>query len=227
MLIDVANLTKQYPGVAALRGVSLRIAAGEFVALVGPSGSGKSTLMNLLGLLDVPSAGIYRFDGADVSRIGPAERAAIRNRKIGFVFQGFHLLPRLTARQNIELPMIYAGWTGRRRRRRADELLARFGITDRATHLPTQLSGGQQQRVAIARALALHPPLVLADEPTGNLDSATGASVLAELSRLHDEDGITIVLVTHDHTVAAAADRQITLHDGRIVRNDVRLRVAA
>jgi putative ABC transport system ATP-binding protein len=219
-LIAVDKLSKHYPGVAALQSVSLRIAAGEFLALVGPSGSGKSTLMNLLGLLDAPTSGTYQLAGEDVSRLSPARRAAVRNRRIGFVFQGFHLLPRLTARQNIELPLIYAGLGSRARRQRADQLLDRFGLRDRATHCPAELSGGQQQRVAIARALALEPPLILADEPTGNLDSATGAGVLAEFRRLHRDHGLTVILVTHDRDVAAGADRRITLHDGRIVDDE-------
>ncbi|MBX7106566.1 MAG: ABC transporter ATP-binding protein [Gemmataceae bacterium] len=228
-LIAVDRLSKHYSGVAALQGVSLQVAAGEFLALVGPSGSGKSTLMNLLGLLDAPTSGTYLLAGEDVSRLSPARRAAVRNRRIGFVFQGFHLLPRLTARQNVELPLIYAGIGFRARSQRADQLLERFGLRDRASHLPAELSGGQQQRVAIARALALEPPLILADEPTGNLDSATGAGVLAEFRRLHRDHGLTVILVTHDRDIAAGADRRVTLSDGRIVADEstVELRRAA
>lgn len=221
-LVAVANLTKSYAGpaerVAALREVTVSIHPGEFVALVGPSGSGKSTLMNLIGLLDTPTAGKYYLAGHDVSRLTRRAQAMVRNRSIGFVFQGFHLLPRLTARENVELPLVYAGVGGRERRRRSADVLQRLGLADRIHHRPNQLSGGQQQRVAIARALIHRPPLLLADEPTGNLDSATGIEVMAELTYLHHE-GQTIVLVTHDAQVARTAERIITLHDGRIVRD--------
>jgi putative ABC transport system ATP-binding protein len=219
-LVAVINLTKSYAGpaepVAALREVTVSIQPGEFVALIGPSGSGKSTLMNLIGLLDTPTAGQYYLAGHDVSRLSRRALALVRNRSIGFVFQGFHLLPRLTARENVELPLVYAGVGRRERRRRAAEMLQRMGLAERCHHRPNQLSGGQQQRVAIARALIHRPPLLLADEPTGNLDSATGVEVMAELTRLHHE-GQTIILVTHDPQVARTAERTITLRDGRIV----------
>lgn len=221
-LVSVSNLTKSYSGpaerVAALRDVTLSIGAGEFVALVGPSGSGKSTLMNLIGLLDTPTSGKYFLAGHDVSRLNRSGQALVRNRSIGFVFQGFHLLPRLTARENVELPLVYAGVARKERRTRSSEVLSRMGLTDRIHHRPNQLSGGQQQRVAIARALIHHPPLLLADEPTGNLDSATGQEVMAELTRLY-ADGQTIILVTHDAQVASIAERIITLRDGQVVQD--------
>lgn len=221
-LVSVSNLTKSYSGpadrVAALRDVTLSIQAGEFVALVGPSGSGKSTLMNLIGLLDTPTSGKYFLAGHDVSRLNRAGQALVRNRSIGFVFQGFHLLPRLTARENVELPLVYAGVSRKERRMRSSEVLSRMGLTDRIHHRPNQLSGGQQQRVAIARALIHHPPLLLADEPTGNLDSTTGQEVMAELTRLY-ADGQTIILVSHDAQVASIAERIITLRDGRVVKD--------
>jgi putative ABC transport system ATP-binding protein len=220
-LIELHDLSKTYPTgggpVHALRGVSLAVEAGEFVALVGPSGSGKSTLMHLIGLLDHPTAGTYLFEGRDVSRLSRTALARRRNAKIGFVFQGFHLLPRQTAWENVAMPLLYAGVSSGSRRRRAVAVLERVGLGDRLDHRPNQLSGGQQQRVAIARALVNRPRLLLADEPTGNLDSATGAEILAEFRRLHREDGQTVILVTHDRQVAAAADRTVTLRDGRVV----------
>jgi putative ABC transport system ATP-binding protein len=220
-LINLHDLHKIYATggspVHALRGVSLTIESGEFVALVGPSGSGKSTLMHLLGLLDHPTSGTYEFDGRDVSRLSRAGLSRLRNEKIGFVFQGFHLLPRQTAWENVAMPLVYAGVSPRKRRTRAIDLLGLVGLADRIQHRPNQLSGGQQQRVAIARALINRPTLLLADEPTGNLDSATGAEILAEFRRLHREEGQTVILVTHDPQVAAAADRAVTLRDGRIV----------
>jgi putative ABC transport system ATP-binding protein len=220
-LIDLHDLHKIYAAggspVHALRGVSLTIESGEFVALVGPSGSGKSTLMHLLGLLDHPTSGTYAFDGRDVSRLSRAGLSGLRNEKIGFVFQGFHLLPRQTAWENVAMPLVYAGVSPRKRRTRAIDLLGVVGLADRIHHRPNQLSGGQQQRVAIARALVNRPRLLLADEPTGNLDSATGAEILAEFRRLHRDEGQTVILVTHDPQVASAADRAVTLRDGRIV----------
>lgn len=225
LLIETRDLYKTYDAggmaVEALRGVSLTIRAGEFVALIGPSGSGKSTLMYLLGLLDHPTAGEYRLDGVDVSGLGRAGAARLRNEKMGFVFQGFHLLPRQTALENAALPLVYSGVARGERHRRAEDLLGRVGLSDRIEHRPNQLSGGQQQRVAIARALVNRPRLLLADEPTGNLDSATGAEILAEFRRLHQTDGQTIVLVTHDPEVARTANRIVTLRDGRIA-SDVR-----
>jgi putative ABC transport system ATP-binding protein len=202
--------------VPALRGVSLAIHPGEFVAIVGSSGSGKSTLLNILGCLDQPTAGQYLFEGVDVGGLSRRARARLRNRKLGFVFQGFNLLKRHTAVENVALPLLYAGVSPRQRRARALELLALVGLADRAGHLPNQLSGGQQQRVAIARALANRPRVLLADEPTGNLDSQTGADVLAELRRLNAETGQTILLVTHDPAIAAVCHRLVTVRDGRI-----------
>ena len=224
-VIELAEIHKVYHtdagDVPALRGVSLRIEAGEFVAVVGASGSGKSTLMNVIGFLDRPTRGTYRFEGRDVSRLGRTALAHLRNRKLGFVFQGFNLLQRQAAVENVELPLVYGGVPPRRRRARALELLKLVGLEDRATHTPNQLSGGQQQRVAIARALANQPRVLLADEPTGNLDSATGSEILKELRRLNREQGQTIILVTHDPSVAALADRLVTVRDGKIA-SDVR-----
>jgi ABC-type lipoprotein export system ATPase subunit len=219
-VIELIDVCKAYDTgevqVRALRGVSLSVRAGEFVALVGASGSGKSTLMNLLGCLDRPSSGTYRIDGQDVSRLSRRQRAHLRNRKIGFVFQGFNLLPRYSAVENVEMPLVYAGLSPRARRQRAQEMLALVGLTDRARHLPTQLSGGQQQRVAIARALINRPQILLADEPTGNLDSRTGAEIMATFERLNREQQQTIILVTHDPTLAQRARRRVTLHDGEV-----------
>jgi putative ABC transport system ATP-binding protein len=204
--------------VEALRGVDLEIRDGEFVALMGASGSGKSTLMNLLGCLDRPTAGGYYFGGRDVSRLARDELAGLRNRRLGFVFQGFNLLKRTSALENVELPLMYSRSVApRERRRRAVELLTKFGLGDRLDHHPNQLSGGQQQRVAIARALVNRPSVLLADEPTGNLDSRTGLEILAEFQRLNREEGQTILMVTHDQEIADCCRRQIAMRDGRIV----------
>jgi putative ABC transport system ATP-binding protein len=226
MLIDTHDLVKIYrmgdTDVHALAGVSLAIDEGEFVAVMGPSGSGKSTFMNVLGCLDVPTSGRYRLDGQDVGRLSADALAALRNRKIGFVFQQFNLLPRTTAAENVELPLLYSGAPAHERHERALAQLDRVGLADRAHHLPTQLSGGQQQRVAIARALVNEPRLVLADEPTGALDSTTSIEVMALLQALN-RSGITVVLVTHEHDVAAFASRLITFRDGHVLadtRND-------
>jgi putative ABC transport system ATP-binding protein len=219
-IIELEDVHKVYRTgaveVHALRGVSLTVRPGEFLAVVGSSGSGKSTLLNVLGFLDHPTAGAYRFEGHDVGGLGRRARARLRNRKLGFVFQGFNLLPRHTALENVGLPLVYAGVAPGQRRARARDLLALVGLADRAHHLPHQLSGGQQQRVAIARALVNDPQVILADEPTGNLDSKTSDGILAELRRLHAEHGQTILLVTHDPAIAAAADRLVTVRDGRV-----------
>jgi putative ABC transport system ATP-binding protein len=200
----------------ALRDVSFTIPRGEYVALVGPSGSGKSTLMNLIGILDRPTDGRCILANEDVGRLDALAQAAMRNRHVGFVFQAFHLVPRLSALENVEVPLVYAGYAPAVRRRRALEVLERVGLLDRAGHHSWQLSGGQRQRVAIARALAMAPSLLLADEPTGNLDSATGADILALFDELH-RSGSTIVMVTHEADVAARCQRVLTLRDGRLV----------
>jgi putative ABC transport system ATP-binding protein len=226
-IIALENIHKIYDTgevqVPALRGVSLTIHMGEFVAIVGASGSGKSTLMNLVGLLDHPSSGAYFFDGQDVSRLSRVALAHLRNQKLGFVFQGFNLLKRHSAVENVELPLLYAGISARERRRLALEGLKMLGLEDRAEHMPNQLSGGQQQRVAIARGLINKPQVLLADEPTGNLDSTTGADILREFQRLNRDFGQTIVLVTHDPSIAAVAPRLITVRDG-LIASDVTLK---
>jgi putative ABC transport system ATP-binding protein len=201
--------------VSALRGVSVTVGEGDYVAIVGTSGSGKSTLMHLLGALDRPTSGTLLIDGRDVSTLGPAEMAKLRNETIGFVFQSFHLLPRTTARDNVALPLVYRGTGRRERRERAAAMLERVGLAHRVDHRPNQMSGGEQQRVAIARALITSPSVLLADEPTGNLDSATGQQVLTLLESLNAE-GVAVVLVTHDRDVAARARRQIVMKDGLI-----------
>jgi putative ABC transport system ATP-binding protein len=224
-MIQIEDLTKTYVMgeeiVTALDGVSLSIFRGEIIAIIGPSGSGKSTLMNILGGLDRPSRGGYRFEGDGVAHFSDDQLADFRNRRIGFVFQSFQLLPRLSALQNVELPIVYSGAAPRARRERAAELLERVGLGSRMGHRPNQLSGGQQQRVAIARSLANQPDLLLADEPTGALDSATGIEVLALFQKLNTE-GLTVVLVTHDRGVADAARRRIAFRDGRVTE-DVQL----
>ena len=202
--------------VAALGGVDIHIRPHEFVSIIGPSGSGKSTLMNIIGCLDTADDGIYRFDGLDITDYTEDELATIRGRKIGFVFQQFNLLPKLTAQENVELPLIYQGMSAGKRHKRSREVLDRVGLLDRMHHKLTELSGGQQQRVAIARALAGDPSLILADEPTGNLDSKTGAEVMKLFHELH-EAGNTIVLITHDAKIAAQTPRAIHIHDGKVL----------
>jgi putative ABC transport system ATP-binding protein len=224
-LVTLSGVRRTYGegpnGVQALRGVDLEIHEGEMVAIMGPSGSGKSTLMHILGCLDRPTEGRYWLDGRDVATLGKRELAAIRLRKLGFVFQSFQLLARTSALENVELPLIYAGVPGTRRRALALEALGRVGLAERAHHTPAQLSGGQQQRVAIARALVQRPRLILADEPTGNLDSRTSMEVMALLQSLNDE-GTTLVIVTHEPDVARYTSRALTCRDGRI-RKDERL----
>ncbi len=222
-LIDIRDVTKVYRmgavgatvvEVHALRGVSLRVERGEMMAIMGASGSGKSTLMNILGALDSPTSGQYHFDGQDVSRLSDGQLAEVRNRKIGFVFQSFNLLPRTTALANVELPLIYAGVSGRAKCLKA---LESVGLADRVHHRPNELSGGQQQRVAIARALVNEPSLILADEPTGNLDSRAGEEVIRLFQRLNETKGITIIFVTHEPDIAAHTRRIVRIHDGQIV----------
>src|SRR5690606_874455 len=222
-MIEIEDLTRVYvmgdERIHALAGVSLDVDRGEHLAIIGPSGSGKSTLMNILGGLDRPTSGAYRFENEEVARFDDDQLADFRNRRIGFVFQSFQLLPRLNAVQNVELPMIYAGGEPAERRARAVELLQRVGLGDRLQNRPTQMSGGQQQRVAIARALANRPDLLLADEPTGALDQATGQEVLALFDELNAQ-GLTLCIVTHDSGVAARARRRVAFRDGRIVSDD-------
>ena len=222
-IIDAVDLTKVYnPGgageVTALRGVDLRVERGEFLAIMGASGSGKSTMMNLLGCLDTPSAGTYRCDGVDVSALDAAGLARLRLEKIGFVFQGFHLLSRQTALENVMMPLAYAGVPVHDREPRARGALAEVGLADRAGHKPNELSGGQQQRVAIARALINEPALILADEPTGALDSRTSEEIMALFERLQSS-GRTVVIITHERPVAEHADRVVTMHDGELHRD--------
>jgi len=224
-LIEIRDLVKVYTlgevEVRAVDGISLDIAAGEFVAIMGPSGSGKSTLMNLLGCLDHPTSGRYVLDGTDVSRLDRDQRAEIRNAKIGFVFQTFNLLPRTSALENVELPLLYGsgGVSAGEREKRARRAIARVGLDGREKHYPSQLSGGQQQRVAIARALITDPSMILADEPTGNLDSRTSEEVLAIFQQLNDA-GKTVLLVTHEADIARHAKRAILVKDGRIVKDE-------
>jgi putative ABC transport system ATP-binding protein len=222
-LVETVDLVKDYHlgsrRIHALRGVSVTIESGEFVAVMGPSGSGKSTFMNLLGCLDTPSAGLYRLDGLDVSRMGRDPLARVRNEKIGFVFQTFNLLPRATALENVELPLLYSAAQPRDRQARARAKLAAVGLSEREHHHPAQLSGGQQQRVAIARALINDPVLILADEPTGALDSRTSVEIMALFQDLNRE-GITVVVVTHEPDIARYAGRVLTFRDGHLTRDD-------
>ena len=226
-VIDLRAVNKTFNmgleiAVQALRGVSLRIERGEFVAIMGSSGSGKSTLMNILGCLDVPTSGRYLIDGMDSRHLDEDDLADLRNRRIGFVFQSFNLVPRTSAIANVELPLAYAGLKRAERRRRAERALGSMGMLDRLNHLPSELSGGQQQRVAVARAIVTNPSLVLADEPTGNLDSHSTQDVLRIFARLNEE-GRTVVLITHEPDVASQATRVITLSDGQIVHDRERL----
>ncbi len=218
-LIEMRNIQKRYTDgdttVRALDGVNLTVEAGELVAILGRSGSGKSTLMNILGCLDAPTSGSYRLAEHAVERLNEARLSAIRNREIGFVFQGFHLLPDLTALENVELPLVYRGVPERQRRQLARQMLHTVGLEERLSHRPHQLSGGQQQRVAIARALAGNPPLLLADEPTGNLDTAAGQGIMALLRRLH-RAGTTVLIITHDPAIGNACPRQLMMADGKL-----------
>ncbi len=218
-LIDIRDLTKRYrigkETTTILDGVSVRVEQGDFAAIVGPSGSGKSTLMNLIGCLDTVTEGSYKLDGVEVKGLSDNKLADIRNRKIGFIFQSFHLLPRLTALENVELPLIYRGLSAKERKEKAATALRQVGLEARMKHKPSELSGGQQQRVAIARALAANPPILLADEPTGALDTKTGLEVLALMEKLNGE-GHTIVLITHDMEVAGRASRTLVMRDGRL-----------
>lgn len=216
-MIELRDVTKAYElptrKIEVLRGISLDVARGDFVAIMGPSGSGKSTLLNLIGCLDRPTSGLYRLEGMDVSRKSDSELAEVRNRKIGFVFQNFNLLPRLTALKNVELPLIYSGVGAEERKKKALDVLIRVGLADRAEHSPSALSGGEQQRAAIARALINNPAVILADEPTGNLDSRSGAEIIRIIEGLNRE-GSTIIMVTHESEIANRANRTVTIRDG-------------
>ena len=220
-MIRLQDITKVYPmgkrELTVLREVNLHIKQGELVAIMGPSGSGKTTILNLIGCLDTPTSGSYYLEDREVSRLSSGELAQVRGQKVGFVFQTFNLLPRLSALSNVDLGLRYAGGSDRNR---AMEALAKVGLSDRANHRPTELSGGEQQRVAIARALAKNPPLLLADEPTGNLDSRSGEEVISILTSLHVEQGITLVLITHDHNIAHHCQRIIHLKDGQVVSEE-------
>ena len=220
-MIKMQGIRKEYRMgesnvVKALDGVDIHIKPHEFVSIIGPSGSGKSTLMNIIGCLDVADSGTYLLDDQEIGDYSEDELATVRNKKIGFIFQQFNLLPKLSARENVELPLIYQGMSAHKRRQRSREVLERVGLADRMDHKPTELSGGQQQRVAIARALAGHPSLLLADEPTGNLDSKTGAEVMRLFHELH-QAGNTIVLITHDANIAGQTPRAIHIHDGKVL----------
>lgn len=218
-MIDLKNINKSFylggETIKALDNISFKVEKGEFVSIIGPSGSGKSTLMNILGLLDVPDSGEYDLDGVDVSKAKENELAEIRNNKIGFIFQNFNLLGKMTAVENIQIPMIYQGKTNEESKKKAYELLEKVGLKGRENHLPSQLSGGQQQRVAIARALSCDPEIILADEPTGALDSKTSIDIMNELTKLNDK-GQTIILITHDINVAKIAKRMVKIADGRL-----------
>jgi putative ABC transport system ATP-binding protein len=224
-VIELERVTKVYKtgsiSVAALRGVSLSVTEGEYVAVIGPSGSGKSTLMHILGCLDIPTSGRYHLAGDDVSHMSETELAEVRNRRIGFVFQQFNLLASMTAWQNVELPLVYGGVPRAERKERSLEALKRVGLAGRVQHRPGELSGGQQQRVAVARALVSEPDLILADEPTGNLDSVSAAEVMRLMGELHDT-GRTLMLITHDEEVASAASRVVGIRDGLLTENDDR-----
>ncbi len=223
-LIEIRDVAKIYEmgdiKVHALRGVSLDIQKGELLAIMGPSGSGKSTMMNVLGCLDQPSAGQYYFEGQDVAKLGDDALADVRNRRIGFVFQTFNLLPRTTARKNVELPLVYRRLPARERQERVERALDLVGLADRMDHRPNELSGGQQQRVAIARALVAEPDIIMADEPTGNLDSRSGAEIMTIFQRLNRDMGITVAFVTHDPDIAAHTRRILRLADGRLVADE-------
>ena len=228
-LIDIRNMTKLYNGgeneVRALDGISLTVHSGEFVAIIGPSGSGKSTLMNMLGCLDTPTSGDYFLDGANVAEMSDDHLSMIRNLQIGFIFQGFNLIPSMSALENVELPLIYRGVPREERRALCLDALERVGLRDRVSHKPPEMSGGQQQRVAIARAVAARPPIILADEPTGNLDTKSGAEIMELLHALHRE-GKTILLISHDRDIAEKAQRVIRIQDGIIVEDRTRMSVA-
>lgn len=217
-MIVIEDLNKVYSTgvseVKALKAVNLTINSGEFLSIMGPSGSGKSTLMNILGCLDTPTSGRYFLDGEDVSKLSVVQRSELRNKKLGFVFQGFNLLHKMTALENVELPLVYAHLKGTQRRQLATRALELVGLTERVHHIPTQLSGGQQQRVAIARAIVSNPKVILADEPTGNLDTQTGNEILEMFRKLNHDRGITLILVTHDPDIAAHTNRRILVRDG-------------
>ncbi len=223
-LIELEGIRKTYhlgtETVNALAGIDLEIAENEYIALMGPSGSGKSTLMNILGCLDTPTAGTYRLNQNDVSRLGDSELATIRNKEIGFVFQTFNLLPRYTALENVAVPLIYAGYPKKEREERAKEVLERVDLADRTHHKPNELSGGQRQRVAMARALVNNPSIILADEPTGNLDSKTSNEIMGLLARIHSQ-GNTVILVTHEEAIAKFARRVVGLQDGAIISDTI------
>ena len=220
-IIELEDVTRIYDTgkvqVPALCGVNLEVASGEFLAIVGPSGSGKSTMMNILGCLDVPTEGSFHLDGIDVASLSERQLSVVRNRRIGFIFQSFNLIPRMTARANVELPMLYAGVAREARDARARSILEQVGLAERMDHKPNELSGGQQQRVAIARALANEAPLLMADEPTGNLDSASSVEIMTLFQHLNRENGITVVVVTHANEIAAWSGRIVTFRDGLIV----------